>query len=271
MTKLPSLEEMLKAGVHFGHQSNRRYPKMQPYIFGLRNGVHIIDLAQTQEKLKIALDYIRDSVAAGKVLLILGTKQQAKEMVKKYAEDCDVPYVSEGWIGGLMTNYGVVHKVIKKYLDLKNKRESGELKKYTKKEQLEFEREIERLDKMVGGIQSLKKIPDLIFVIDLRHEKTAVREAKKRGVPIVALCDTNVNPEDATYPIPANDDAVKAIDLMLSLVAEAVKEGRAAALQVKTNDKRIETSVVQETEEEDEEKKIVLEKILTEDAAENVS
>ena len=226
MTKIPTMEEMLKAGVHFGHQISRRNPKMQPYLFGERNGVAIIDLAQTQTMLKSALAYVHQQVAGGKIMLFVGTKKQAQALVKQAAEECGMPYITEGWIGGLLTNFNIIHRVIKKYLDLKSKIASGELRKYTKKEQLEFKREVDRLDKMVGGVQTLKKIPDLVFIVDIHHEKTALREALKKKVPIVALCDANTNPEEVDYPIPANDDAIKSLAMMISLVTEAVKEGK---------------------------------------------
>ncbi len=229
MPKIPSLEEMLKAGMHFGHSVSKRYPKMAPYIFTAKQGVHIINLEETTRLLGEALDYIRKIVSQNGLILFLGTKNQAREIIKKQAEDCGMPYVNERWIGGTITNFGVIRKQIKKFKDLKAQREAGELKKYTKREQLDFDREIARLDHLVGGIESLDKLPQAIFVVDIKHEETAVREANAKGVPLIAICDTNVNPTKAKYPIPANDDAVKSIEMIVRLVSEAVREGKEEA------------------------------------------
>ncbi|HTK04446.1 MAG TPA: 30S ribosomal protein S2 [Candidatus Eisenbacteria bacterium] len=227
MPQLPSLLEMLQAGVHFGHRESRWHPKMKSFIFGSRNGIHIVDLEKTQVKLEEALDYVRDLTARGGIILFLGTKRQAREIVKKYAEECGMPYISGRWLGGTLTNYGEVMNLVRHFNDLKAKQASGALAKYTKKEQSNFAKEIEDLENKVGGIKNVVRPPDAIFVIDIMKEKTAVAEAVTRKIPIVALTDTNVNPELVAYPIPSNDDAVKTIELMTKLVAEAVKEGRA--------------------------------------------
>jgi len=226
MSEIPDLMLLLKSGVHFGHQVSRRHPKMKPYIFMSKNGFHIINIEETQVKLKEALDFIRKVVSNGGTILFLGTKKQAKAIVTKYAKECGMPYVTERWLGGTFTNFSAISKIINKYKTLNEQKAKGELDKYTKKERLEIDREIEKLDKIVGGVVTMNKIPDVVFVCDIRKEKTAVREAARKNVPIVAMCDTNVNPEIVTYPIPANDDAVKSIELITSLVAEAVKEGK---------------------------------------------
>jgi len=226
MPKLPTILELLQAGVHFGHQASRWHPKMKPYIFGTRNGIHVINLEQTLVKLGQALDYVRDTTARGGVILFLGTKRQAREIVKACALDCGMPYVSGRWLGGTLTNYNEVIRLVRHFNDLKTQQASGALAKYTKKEQANFAKEIEDLENKVGGIKNITRPPDAIFVIDVKKEKTAVAEAKTRKIPIIALTDTNVNPEDVAYPIPSNDDAVKTIELMTKLVAEAVKEGR---------------------------------------------
>jgi small subunit ribosomal protein S2 len=213
--------------MHFGHQKGKWHPKMEPYIFAEKNGIHVIDLEKTQVKLQEALDFIKNTVKAGGIILFVGTKDQAKPIVAKYAQECGMPYVNQRWLGGTLTNLGVVLKLTKKYKDLKSKQESGGLKVYTKKEQLGFLAEIEKLESRVGGIADLKKAPEAIFIIDTKWEKTAIAEANKKKIPLVALCDTNVNPEKVSYPIPANDDATKSIELVTSLVAEAVKEGKA--------------------------------------------
>jgi small subunit ribosomal protein S2 len=227
MPKLPSLLEMLQAGVHFGHRESRWHPKMKPFIFGSRNGIHIVDLEKTLGKLDEALTFVRDLTARGGVILFLGTKRQARDIVKKYAEECGAPYISGRWLGGTLTNYGEVMNLVRHFNDLKAKQAAGALSKYTKKEQSNFAKEIEDLEEKVGGIKNVVRPPDAVFVIDLMKEKTAVAEAITRKIPIVALTDTNVNPEIVAYPIPSNDDAVKTIELMTKLVAEAVKEGKA--------------------------------------------
>ncbi len=227
--QIPSSLEMLKAGVHFGHQSSKWHPKMRPYIFGERNGVHIINVEKTAEKLEQALRFVTQTVSRGGSILFVGTKRQAQELVARHANDCGMPYVNARWLGGTLTNYGQLQRLIRHYLDLKDRREKGELKKYTKLEQLQFDREIEELDGKIGGLSSLTRVPDALFILDARHEKTAVREAQTMKVPMVALVDSNVNPTGIEYVIPGNDDAVNAIDMMARLVAGAVNEGKSKA------------------------------------------
>lgn len=227
MPQVPDLLTLLKSGVHFGHKLSKRNPKMEPFIFTSKNGFHIINIEETQTKLQEALDFVRKVVANGGTILFLGTKKQAQSIVKKHAIECGMPYITERWLGGTFTNYATISKVVKKYRNLKDEKAKGGLEKYTKKEQLDFDREIEKLEKIVGGIAEVTKVPDAIFVCDIKKEKTAVREAIRRNVPIVAICDTNTNPNLITYPIPANDDAIKSIELLTGLVAEAVKEGQA--------------------------------------------
>ena len=226
MTQVPDLLTMLKSGVHFGHQVSKRHPKMAPYIVTTKSGFHIINLEQTQEMLKEALGYVTKVVSNGGTVLFLSTKKQAKVIVTKYAKDCGMPFVTERWLGGTFTNFNEISKLIRKLVDLKKKKVSGELDKYTKKEKLEFDREIAKLQVMVGGVEELTKIPDVVFVCGVKKEKTAVLEAKKKNIPIVGIADTNVNPDFLTYPIPANDDAVKSIELITSLICQAVLEGQ---------------------------------------------
>lgn len=222
-----TLLELLKSGVHFGHQTGRWHPKMKRYIFSSRNGVYIIDLEKTKTLLEKAYAFVRDTVAKGGTILFVGTKRQAKDIVQETAQRVGAPYVTERWIGGTFTNFETVSRQLKKLKKLKDERDSGAWeKKYKKHEQLVFTEEIERLEKLMGGFASLQKLPDAVFIIDLRNEKTAVLEAKKVGMPIIAMVDTNVNPEYATYPIPANDDATKSIELITNLMAEAITEGR---------------------------------------------
>jgi len=229
---LPSLVEMLSAGMHFGHRSSRWHPKMKQYIHSIRNGVHIIDLDKTVAHLEKALDFIRDTVAAGGTILIVGTKEQAQAVTDRIGKECGMPYVHRRWLGGTLTNFKMLKdNLLGRYLDLKDRQSRGELSKYTKKEQLEFAKKIEELDAKVGSFANLVKLPEVVFILDPKTEATAFAEAIETKVPIVAVCDTNVNPEMVSYPIPANDDAVKSIELIMNLVAEAVKEGKKLAAE----------------------------------------
>jgi small subunit ribosomal protein S2 len=225
MEKIPSLLELLKAGVHFGHKTSKRHPTMDKYIFGQRHNVHILDLEKTQQQLEEALPYVRDLAAAGKTILFVGTKKQARDIIKTAAQSVDMPYVTERWLGGTITNFSVIRSLVDKLVDLRKKSESGELEKYTKKEQLEFSREIARLESMVGGLVLLTRIPDAVFVLDVRAEETAMREAMRKEIPVVAVCDTNVSTVGVTKVIPANDDAVKSIEVVVQLVTAAIGEG----------------------------------------------
>lgn len=226
MPNIPSLEEMLKAGLHFGHHSSKRDPKMAPYIYSERNKINIIDLELTQSKLKEALEYVSQVAATGGVVLFVGSKNQARPLIEKYAKDCGMPYVNYRWLGGTFTNLGSIVKLIKKLKTLEQKQSSGELDVYTKKEQLEFQRTITKLNQLVGGIKNMERLPQAVFVVDVKKERTVVAEANKKNVPIVAITDTNANPDKVNYPIPANDDAVKSIELITSLIAQAINEGK---------------------------------------------
>ncbi len=229
MQKLPSLVEMLKAGVHFGHQGSRWHPKMQQYIFGSRNGIHVIDLEKTLEQLEITLGYVKAQAAAGKTILFVGTKRQAREIIRAAAESCGMPFLVERWIGGLLTNFDEFKRRLKKYTGLKDQVKTGEIEKYTKKEQSTLKKQLEKMDKYLSGLVDVTNLPDVLFIADLRVEKTALTEARRVSLPVVAVCDTNVDPTKATYVIPANDDAVNSIRMMAELVAEAVNEGRKEA------------------------------------------
>lgn len=226
MTNIPSLLDLLKAGAHFGHRPSKRYPKMDPYLYNIKDNVDIINLEKTQEKLKEALEFVEKIAKADGTILFVSTKRQAKPIIKKYAESLGLPYVIERWVGGTFTNLPNILKLINKLKNLENKKLSGELKKYTKKEQLDFDQEIKRLEMLIGGIRNLTKLPEAVYLIDLKKEKTALVEARKTKVPIIAVCDSNVNPTKVTYPIPSNDDASKTIELVTSLIAEAISEGR---------------------------------------------
>lgn len=224
--KTPSVEEMLKAGVHFGHRTSRWHPKMAPYIFGVRSGIHVIDVEKTQTKLEEAMKFLGDLVARGGTVVFVGTKKQITDTVEKTAKACGMPYVNNRWLGGTFTNFPEIQKLIKNYLDLKDKREKGELKKYTKFEQVQFDKKIEDLEDKIGGISTLKKLPEAVFVFDVRNEKTAIDEAKYTGVKVVAICDTNVNPQAINYVIPANDDSIASLELVGRMLGEAINEGK---------------------------------------------
>lgn len=227
--KTPSLEDMLKAGVHFGHRTSRWHPKMKPYIFGVRGGVHVIDIEQTQTMLEKTLQYVEGLVSRGGAVLYVGTKPQVTELVKKSALDAGMPYVTNRWLGGTFTNFEEIKKLVDNYLDLRDKRDKGELKKYTKLEQLNFDRKIAELEEKIGGISThAKALPEAIFVVDVRFDKTAVMEARNRGVKVIGLVDTNVNPDLVDYIIPCNDDSINAVTLMLDQMNAAVKAGKAA-------------------------------------------
>lgn len=228
----PTIEQMLKAGMHFGHRTSKWHPKMKPYIFGARNGVYIIDLVKSRKMLESALELIKKFSAEGKTILIVGTKMQAKKTIKTIAEEAGMPYVCEKWIGGCLTNFQVVRKLVKKYNELSSDRASGKLEKYTKKEQLGIDREIEKLERKVGGLVNLTKMPDLIFVWDIKNEATAILEAKKKNIPVAAVCDVNTNPENVNYIIPSNDDATKTIKLILNSVKDAIIEGKKEGVKV---------------------------------------
>ena len=228
---IPKLEEMMKAGMHFGHRTNRWHPKMEPFIFTKKNGIYIINLEKAQEQLKKALEFMIKLTKEDKAILFVGTKKQVKNSMKKMAEEAKVPYITGKWLGGFLTNFNVIKKSIKKYQDLINDRESGRLNKYTKKEKLDFDREIKRLEERVGGLVGLIKLPDAIFIWDLKEEKTAIVEAQATGIPIIAVCDTNVDPSLCAYPIPANDDATKTVELILNAIKDTLANAKNISLK----------------------------------------
>ena len=228
MQKLPTISEMLKAGMHFGHRTSKWHPKMEPFIFTSRNGVHIIDLMKSQRLLGQALDFIKKFSKEKKIILFVGTKMQVKNPLKKLAQDTGTPYIVEKWMGGTLTNFSVIKKMIKRYNDLQADKQTGKLGKYTKKERLDFDRTISRLELKVGGLKDLNRLPDAIFVWDIKLERTAVAEAKRKNIPIIGVCDTNVNPTGINYIIPANDDATKTIKLILGVVKETIMAGQNA-------------------------------------------
>lgn len=216
------VNEMAQAGLHLGQRVSRTHPKMRPYIFGVRNTVHIIDLEKTAQKMRQALEFIKNLAAEGKVILFVGTKIQIKDLVKETAEQCQMPYVTERWLGGTFTNFGIMLKRIDHLKELERKREEGELAKYTKKERKEFDEEIAELRKKFGGIVNMARLPDAVFVCDMRGDHGAIKEARMKNIPVIAICDTNCDPSLADYPIPANDDAISSVRYILDKVKEVV-------------------------------------------------
>jgi len=226
MAQMPSLVDMLQAGVHFGHQTSKWHPKMKKYIFGSRQGIHILNLEATQAALEEASTFLKKTATRGGTVLFVGTKKQAIPIVEAAAKSCNMPYVSKRWLGGTLTNFASMAQLIRKFKDMKRRLEKGEYAKYTKFEQMKFGEQIDALEEQVGGIQELTRIPDVLVILDIRKDKTALQEAMRRGIKVVAVCDSNVDPTQVDYPIPANDDAVKAIELIAHLLAKAVQEGR---------------------------------------------
>lgn len=226
MTVKVSLEELFDTGAHFGHQARRWNPKMAPYLYGVQDGVHLFDLTKTKEELEKALEFLAQAQKEGKVVLFLGSKKQGREKTKEVAVALGQPYITERWLGGIITNFDTIKRSIDKLGQMKEKKASGEYAgKYTKKEILLLEREIARLERFFGGLSTLTKIPDILFVLDTKKESGAVYEAKKKGVTVVGIVDSNADPEFIDYPIPMNDDASKAISYVLDLVKEAMGKG----------------------------------------------
>ena len=224
-----SMKQLLEAGVHFGHQTRRWNPKMAEYIFTERNGIYIIDLQKTVKKLEEAYMFVRDIAADGGEILFVGTKKQAQDSVKEEAVRCGMPYVNARWLGGMLTNFNTIQKRIKRLAQLKAMEADGTFDLLPKKEVTKLNLEIEKLEKFMGGITDMKKQPAAMFIVDPRKERIAVLEAKKLGIPIVAIVDTNCDPDEVDYVIPANDDAIRAIRLIASTMANAVQEGRQGA------------------------------------------
>jgi len=222
-----SMKQLLETGVHFGHRTRRWNPKMARYIYTERNGVHIIDLQQTVKALEITYALVRDIVAQGNKVMFIGTKRQAQETIRQEAVRCNMPYVNQRWLGGTLTNWRTIKERIDHLKDLEARREAGEFDLLTKKESLMRDREIEKLNIRLGGIRDMEDVPAAVFIIDVKKEETAILEADRLGIPIVAVVDTNCDPDRIDYVIPANDDAIRAIRLMTSKMADAVLEGLA--------------------------------------------
>jgi len=229
MSKLKiELKDLLDAGAHFGHQSHRWHPHMEPYLYDVRDGVHVFDLVKTKEGLEKAMEFVRKTTSLGGKIIFVGTKRQAQAIVKEEALKADMPFITERWMGGIITNWDHIKLSIEKLKDLKEKKEAGELKKYTKKENILIDREIARLERFFGGLADLKDLPAAIFVIDVKKEKAAVREAAKKEIPVIAVVDSNSDPNLVDHVIPANDDAVGSIKLITEKISLAAQEGKEA-------------------------------------------
>jgi len=220
------IKQLLEAGVHFGHKTSRWNPKMKKFIFGERSGIYIIDLEKTEECLNAARDFLLDITSKGEIVLFVGTKKQAQEVVKQEAIRCGMYYVTERWPGGLLTNYATVKKSINRLKEIERMQLDGTFKKLTKKEIARLEKELGKLNKNFSGIAQMERMPKAIFIVDTKKEDTAVKEAKRLSIPIIGLIDTNCNPDQVTYPIAGNDDATKSVRLITSLIADSVVEGR---------------------------------------------
>lgn len=228
MAAVISMKALLESGVHFGHRTNKWHPAMRPFIFTERNGIHIIDLQQTVKSLNVAYNLVRDTVAGGGVVLFVGTKRQAQETIREEADRCGMPYVTERWLGGMLTNWTTIFQRIQELDRLEKMHETGEINRLTKKEALLIDREIKRLEMRLSGVRKMKRLPDLVFIIDVSREDTAVREANIKEIPVIAMVDTNCDPRGVDYVIPSNDDAIRAIKLLVGKIADAVLEGKAS-------------------------------------------
>ncbi len=277
-----SMKALLESGVHFGHRINKWNPKMRPYIFTERNGIHIIDLQQTVKLLEDAYNKVRNTVADGGTILFVGTKRQAQETIQLEAERCGMPYVNQRWLGGTLTNWVTIQQRIVELTRLEKMFETGEVNRLTKKEGLLIQREINRLQTRLSGLRNMKTLPDLLFIVDIEREDTAVREAVSKEIPVIAMVDTNCNPSDIDYVIPSNDDAIRAIKLLIGHMADAVIEGKMMRKDEEVEEEIIPTRSVISRKIEDEEElddedllgestraKIVFEKRADEEVAED--
>ncbi|PIQ91783.1 MAG: 30S ribosomal protein S2 [Parcubacteria group bacterium CG11_big_fil_rev_8_21_14_0_20_39_14] len=220
------VDEMVKAGVYFGHRKSKRHPKMKPYIFTVKNNVDIIDLQQSAEKLKGALEFLQKIIRDRGKILFVGTRLQAKNSLKDLAEATEMPYVNERWLGGFLTNFQTMLKRIEYFNELQKKKESGEFEKYSKKERIKLDKELKNLEEKFGGVKEIKKLPEALFILDLKKDALAGKEAKRLGIPVVAVCDTNTDPDLSDWPIPANDDAISSIKYILEKVKEAILKAK---------------------------------------------
>ena len=259
-----AMKQLLEAGVHFGHQTRRWDPKMAEYIFQARNGIHIIDLQKTSKKLDEAYAFVKEQAEEGKTVLFVGTKKQAQECMKEAALKCGMFYVDQRWLGGMLTNFGTIQKRIQRLKDLEKMQEDGTFEVLPKKEVILLKKEMEKLERNLGGIKEMDELPGVIFLVDPKKERIAILEAKKLNIPVVGLVDTNCNPEELDYPIPGNDDAIRAVALIADVMANAVIEGKQGeSFEAQDEEQPVETSenpsmeeVVEEAEETKKEEKV---------------
>lgn len=245
-----SMRDMLRAGVHFGHQTRFWNPKMSQYIFGSRNKVHVINLEVTVPAFNDALDIVRIEAARGNEILFVGTKRAAQKIVKEQAERCSMPYVNHRWLGGMLTNYKTIRASIRRYRELELQEKDGTFDRLTKKEVLMRMRMKDKLENSIGGIKDMNGLPDMLFVVDVDHERIAINEANKLGIPVVGIVDTNSNPDGVDYIIPGNDDSIRAIKLYAASIADSVREGRAESATVSDKDEFVEVEAAAEMSEE---------------------
>lgn len=232
MVTLPTLRELLEAGVHFGHKTSRWFPKMDRYIFGSKSSIHVINLEKTQEKLKETLDYLATEVKEGKTVAFVGTKKQAQGIIKKAAIDCGMPYVVERWLGGTLTNFEIIKRAINKLVDAKKISEGEGFQELKNRDKVKLIKEIVKRDKLVGGLVGLKKAPEILILFGVKDEQNAVAEARAKGVKTIGLVDTNANPDLVDFPIPANDDATKSLQLFANIFSKTVKENKTLAKKI---------------------------------------
>lgn len=244
-----SMKKLLEAGVHFGHQTRRWNPKMAEYIFTERNGIYIIDLQKTSDKVDEAYNFIKEVVANGEEVLFVGTKKQAQEATKTEAQRCGMHYVSQRWLGGMLTNYKTIRKRIDRLNELKRMEEDGTFTLLTKKEVIKLRHEAEKLEKFLGGIKNMEKLPGALFVVDPRKERIAVKEAKIIGIPVIAIVDTNCDPDEVDLVIPGNDDAIRAVKLLTATVADAIIEGKQGEQLQETTEEVVTEKVIENVEE----------------------
>jgi small subunit ribosomal protein S2 len=252
------MKALLETGVHFGHRTTKWNPKMKPYIFTERNGIHIIDLQQTLVNLNEYYDLVRDKVAQGGTVLFVGTKRQAQEAVAREAERCEMPYINHRWLGGTLTNWNTIRRRIETLKQLEKRRDSGDFDRLTKKEVLLLNRKIEKLQIRLGGIRNMRRLPDVLFIVDVKREATAVKEANSLKIPTMALADTNSNPDEIDYIIPGNDDAVRAIKLLVGAIADAAIEGeQMRKAQAGGDDEAVDAENISAYDEEDKDEELL--------------
>ena len=263
-----AMKQLLEAGVHFGHQTRRWDPKMAEYIFQARNGIHIIDLQKTSKKLDEAYAFLKAQAEEGKTVLFVGTKKQAQDCMKEAAEKCGMYYVNERWLGGTLTNFQTIRKRIDRLTQLEEMQANGTFEVLPKKEVILLKKEMEKLEKNLGGIKEMKEIPGVMFIVDPKKERIGILEAKKLGIPVIGLIDTNCNPEEVDYAIPGNDDAIRAVKLIADSMASAVIEGRQGESMVMDQDEEVQEEVVEVIEEQETDPESIEEVVETAEEAE---